>query len=159
MKGLGQQNHVEQGVRLPLRPGRRPPPLIDHPSELPLRVHALTRCPTRLQDPGLGGVRFSAQQAIAPGTLVELSTLLNGERIALRGVIVAWTRQGPEIQLEMAFLDPQAAFEGRMLEQACHIEAYRLRTAARGRSITLEEAAREWITHHSAAFPAPGWVS
>ncbi len=158
-KGLGEQGRIDRGIRLPLRPGRRPSVLIDHPVEVPLRVRQLPQRMVQLEDPGLGGIRFSARRVVRPGTFVEVCTELSGESISLQGLIIAWARRGPEAQLDLVFLDQQAAFEGRMLEQACHIEAYRLRTAARGRAITVEEAAREWISRYSATFPAPAQVA
>jgi hypothetical protein len=152
-KGPGEQGLMEHGVRLPLRPGARPSVLIEHPDEIPLQVRTLPQRSARLEDPGLGGVRFAAREVIRPGTLVEISARVGGEAVALRGLIVAWMQHGHRTRLEMAFMDQRTAFEGRMYEQACHIEAYRLRRAAQGRALTVEQAAQEWISRYSATFP------
>lgn len=149
---------VTIGAKLPLRPGARASVFIEHPAEIPLQIRTLPPRDLRLEDPGLGGVRFSSPRSIRPGTLVELSTQVGVERVALQGMIVAWSRGEDRIRLEMAFMDQRAAYRGRMIEQACHIEAYRIRQAAQGLTLTLEQAAQEWIHRYSATFPilAPG---
>ncbi len=152
-QGPEQWGLIERGVRLPPRQGARASQLIEHPAEIPLRVRSLSRSGPRLEDPGLGGIRFTAPRAIPPGTFVELTTQVGGAPIALEGMIIAWTRRRGETRLAMAFMDHRTAFEGRMYEQACHIEAYRLRNAARGRALTTDQAAEEWINRYSAAFP------
>jgi len=41
----------------------------------------------------------------------------------------------------------------RMIEQACHIEHYRKVWSEKGRQLSAEEAAKEWIEQYAAAFP------
>ncbi|MDY6992513.1 MAG: hypothetical protein SVR94_07890 [Pseudomonadota bacterium] len=45
------------------------------------------------------------------------------------------------------------AFRSRMLEQVCQIEKYRQSLEQQGRTISIEEAAMEWISRYAAEFP------
>jgi len=69
---------------------------------------------------------------------------------------VAWCRQRHgRYQLGVAFLDSEAAFQARMVEQVCHIEHYRRqRLEQDGRVLTAREAALEWIARYAAKFPS-----
>ncbi len=56
---------------------------------------------------------------------------------------------------EQRGLDPlvlQEAFRARMEKQCAQIEGYKLTQQQQGRSVTTEEAAREWIERYAASF-------
>ena len=67
----------------------------------------------------------------------------------------AWCRPvGDHFETGMAFATEEDAFLARMVEQVCHIEAYRRRVrVSEGRTLTSEHAAREWIEKFAAKFP------
>ena len=71
---------------------------------------------------------------------------------------VAWCRlRDGEYELGLSFIDPDDAFRARMVEQICHMEHYRRQVhETEGRSLTTEEAAREWIERNAARFPPAG---
>jgi hypothetical protein len=74
---------------------------------------------------------------------------------------VAWCHPHtpPGWELGLTFLDADDAFRTRMVEQACHIEDYRLSVQRlEGRDLSPDEAAYEWIGKYAAQFPEIGPV-
>lgn len=68
---------------------------------------------------------------------------------------VAWCRpEGDRNLVGVQFLDAQAAFRSRMVQQVCSIENYRKEVREReGRDLTAQEAAAEWIERYGGRFP------
>lgn len=68
---------------------------------------------------------------------------------------VAWCRpEAGQYLVGVQFLDPNAAFRSRMVQQVCSIENYRKEVREReGRALTPQEAADEWIEKFAGRFP------
>jgi len=68
---------------------------------------------------------------------------------------VAWCApRGDGFELGLAFTEADEAFRGRMCEQICHIEQYRLDVRAQeGRELSAEAAVTGWIEKFAAEFP------
>ena len=130
---------------------------IRHPSELPIRYSfAPTRCAraSRLKDLGRGGIRFQSDESVKPGTAMKVIIPVLDADHELHGW-AAWSRRvGDQFETGMAFATEEDAFLARMVEQVCHIEAYRRRVRVReGRRLSSEGAAKEWIEKFAAEFP------
>jgi len=71
------------------------------------------------------------------------------------GVEVVWClRKGNQYDVGLRLLDPDDAFQVRMIEQICYIEHFRNEVLAHeGRKLTARQAAMEWIDKYSASFP------
>ncbi|MEA3412223.1 MAG: hypothetical protein U9R74_11890 [Pseudomonadota bacterium] len=157
----GTAGEASRGVALDVRPGPTVfagyESYILHPREIPVRVTVRKSPGTvfrRLENPGLGGVRLICREPYRPGLLVGLDVRVCGEWRQLRGIVVSLRDIGVGYEVGMGFLSRADAFEGRMLEQACHIESYKLGISrTQGRNISAEQAAREWIGRFSATFP------
>ena len=69
--------------------------------------------------------------------------------------MVCWCEpQDGAYQVGIEFLKDQDRYTMRMVEQVCHIEAYRHRLLEQeGRQLTAAEAAREWIQLYAKDFP------
>jgi len=69
---------------------------------------------------------------------------------------VVWClRKGEHYDVGLCLLDPDDAFNVRMVEQVCYIEHYRNEVLkAEGRQLSAEEAAAEWISAYSSGFPS-----
>ena len=80
-----------------------------------------------------------------------------GETWRFRGR-VHWVRPaGRHFEVGLRLTDPEQASQARMVEQACHVEAYRQRSAKRsGHSLNLEQAAARWIDRCAGRF-AVAW--
>ena len=62
-----------------------------------------------------------------------------------------------DFELGVEFLNADDAFRARMVEQVCYIENYKLTVfREEGRRLSLEEAAREWISKFASDFPEEG---
>jgi hypothetical protein len=103
---------------------------------------------------------FVAEQPYAPGDIVSVQYPSIERAQGLRGEVV-WCRPLGEREGArryangLRFLDEAMHFRARLVEQVCHIEAYRTMQHERfGRQITSGEAAREWIGRYAAKFPA-----
>ena len=55
-------------------------------------------------------------------------------------------------QLMLAFIDEEQVFRFRMVEQLCHIHQYHQLLQHRGRRLSLNEAAGEWIDRFAGSF-------
>jgi hypothetical protein len=132
---------------------------IPHPKEIPVRVSVRDAQGTAfrgLEIPGLGGVRLISQKPYRPGLSIDLDVRICGEWRRLRGLVVSLKDLPSGYEVGIGFQSRIDAFEGRMLEQACHIESYKLGIwRTQGRDITVEQGAREWIGRFSATFPSP----
>lgn len=130
---------------------------IRHPSRMPIRFDIQTASCDRgevLRNVSEGGLCFSTCTAVESGQGIRVTIPVLGRHFEVDGV-VAWCRgvaQGYEVGVR--FLSPQDRFCVRMVEQLCYIEDYR-GTVERneGRTLTSEQAAREWIHRFAEEFP------
>ncbi|HEX6012462.1 MAG TPA: PilZ domain-containing protein [Geminicoccaceae bacterium] len=129
---------------------------IRHPATVPIEVSAGAAQDSALREAmnvSLGGLAFQADQMMAPGGLVEVRIPLVRPPFAAWARVV-WCRPGGRgFELGVAFLEAADAFRARMVEQVCHIEAYREAVhREEGRNLSGREAAAEWIAKHAADF-------
>jgi hypothetical protein len=70
-------------------------------------------------------------------------------------VEVVWClEKGGYFDVGLRLLNPDEAFQVRMVEQLCHIEHYRKEVLeSEDRRLTSQEAAAEWISKYSSSFP------
>lgn len=101
-----------------------------------------------------GGLAFHTDQAMEPGTLVEIAIPWVYPRFETTAR-VAWCELAqPGWELGVEFLSAEDAFRGRMVEQVCQIEQYRRHVLeVEGRELSSDEAAREWIARFGHRFP------
>lgn len=105
---------------------------------------------------GRGGVCVPSPLGYQPGTPLQVRVSLDGTEMRYHGLVL-WRRAGPgAFELGLGFATDDAAFRARMVEQLCHIEAYRQCAVAQGRLLDFEDAAHEWIARYSSRFPQIG---
>ena len=130
---------------------------IRHPSALPVSYRNRSVddvAVTSMKDVGLGGICFRCREPIDPGTVLELTVPDLDDPRPLRGRVVWCRRRGREYETGLSFATEAEVFHARMVEQVCHIEAYRKRVRLReGRELSSEGAAREWIAKYAHHFP------
>jgi len=128
---------------------------IRHPTSIPIQVYASGDEDARVQARNLsaGGLCFITDKPVKVGTLVEFDIPLIKPGYHGHGVI-AWRREESAQQYEVGvrFTSDDEYFRTRMVEQVCQIEDYRQRLALKGRQLSSEAAAMEWIEHYSASF-------
>jgi hypothetical protein len=128
---------------------------IRHPTSIPIQVCAGGDEDSRVRVRNLsaGGLCFITDKPVKVGTLVEFDIPVINPDYHGRGVIV-WRREQSSKSYEVGvrFTSDDEFFRTRMVEQVCQIEDYRQRLALKGRQLSSEEAALEWIEHYSANF-------
>lgn len=128
---------------------------IRHPIDIPIDVEPREGEYYReaLRNLSLGGVSFSAPEEWQPGTPVRITISCCSPSASMDGQ-VAWCEAcGDHYEVGVAFEDSADAYRMRLVEQACHIQQYRLdQVVAEGRYLTLDEAAAEWIQQYAPYF-------
>ncbi len=131
---------------------------IRHPSSFPVSIKLAAddrELVDRICNVSVAGLQVKLPHAIDEGTLVEvrITTITPVFSAAARTV---WCHQTEaDFEVGLHFLEPNDAFKVRMVAQICHIEEYRKSILARkGRHLTVEQAAREWIEKYADTFPS-----
>ncbi len=132
---------------------------IRHPVDMPIAVEPDQGQPSlvEMRNLSLGGVAFCSDEAYEPGARVRVRIDCCNPPATVAGVVV-WCEPceayEEKYEIGVCFKDPADAYRMRMVEQACHIQQYRLDMVIReARYMTLDEAAREWINRYAPYFP------
>ncbi len=130
---------------------------IRHPTSMPITCAVQgdeAEHPQQLENISEGGVCFHAGQPMDCGLRVRLTIPVQGRDFHAEGVVTWCHSEAGGYQVGVRFEDAATAYTMRMVEQVCHIEDYRQRTAQReGRNLTAAEAASEWVARYAEKFP------
>jgi len=100
-------------------------------------------------------VYLESDHWIEPGTLLDVEVPALDSCWTYRALVLAAHDTDGHCELLLGFEDEHEAFRARMVEQLCHIEAWRREVErTEGRTLDLEQAAREWIANHADGFPS-----
>lgn len=128
---------------------------IRHPIDMPIDVEPREgeRYREEMRNLSLGGVAFSSEQPWEKGTPVRIGISCCTPTTSMDGH-VAWCEAcSDHYEVGVAFEDTSDAYRMRLVEQACHIQQYRLdQVIQKGRYLTLDEAAAEWIRQYAPYF-------
>jgi hypothetical protein len=104
-----------------------------------------------------GGLAFLAAACPSIGDELQLRIPTVEPAFEARARVV-WCRPEDErFLVGVQFLDAEAAFRSRMVQQVCSIEKYRRDVEKEeGRKLTPEAAASEWIAKFARRFPGTG---
>ncbi|MBN0988265.1 PilZ domain-containing protein [Amphritea pacifica] len=133
-----------------------------HPAEIPILLSTaqesqpLNFCYPLNREFSPAGLSCLSEAYISPGSTIEISTPLSHPSLSATGHVIWCQQEQPGFLLGIGFDDPDQAFSVRMIEQVCQIESYRLKQHRRGRQLSSEQAAVEWIRLHAADFAAIG---
>lgn len=136
---------------------------IRHPIDVPVQIALGDAGPPsayHAHDISPGGLALRSGCAVPPGQRVDIRIACVQPPFQAHAR-VAWCRPHPlsGYELGVTFLDAEDAFRARMVEQLCHIEDYRRSVhRTQGRTLSLDEAAQEWIERHAGSFPQIGPV-
>lgn len=128
---------------------------IRHPVDMPIDVEPLNGGHYRegLRNLSLGGVAFSAREPWTRETRVRITISCCDPPATVVGQVVWCEPAGDHYEVGVSFLNPADAYRMRLIEQACHIQQYRLdQVVQKGRYLTLDEAAQEWIQKYAPYF-------
>ncbi len=108
----------------------------------------------------LGGLLFSAKQAVDIGALILLKLPFQDKIFNVRARVVHCEKSMSVAlyNIGVSFYRIQDAFKTKLIEQIYLISEFRdLRSMQFGREVSLEEASREWIKRYSARFRRLYW--
>lgn len=129
--------------------------LLRHPQRIPLDVAPVPEAgPAEAHGEGVALLAFRSETGRRPGMLLRIRFPVSPAfETAAR---VRWCHpSGEGFEIGVCLLSTEDAYRARMVEQLCHIEAYRCHVAeTEGRELQPEDAAREWIQRYAAEFPA-----
>jgi hypothetical protein len=130
-----------------------------HTASIPIEVRPSEGAPWSLpgiHDVSQGGLAFRSSREAPLGT--TLSVHIPAVRPAFQSLArVVWCLPVENVfDVGVEFIECDDEFRARMVEQVCRIWEYRRHVQAdEGRTLTVPEAAEEWIAKHGAAFPDP----
>lgn len=129
---------------------------IRHPSEIPIEVSSSVQgLPSResLQNLSVGGLCFVNGNPLNKGEMIHIAIPIVKPPFSTQG-IVRWCKQAKDLFLVgVVFESDDQAYSLRLVEQVCYIEHYRQQQRdERGRELTSEEAALEWISLYAGKF-------
>ena len=133
---------------------------IRHPTRIPVEVRSegTTAYDTRQSlNLSLGGLALQSDYAFVPGALVVIRIALVRPPFESPARVVWCMACRDDFELGVEFLNADDAFRARIVEQVCYIENYKLTVfREEGRRLSLDEAAREWISKFASDFPEEG---
>lgn len=133
---------------------------IRHPADIPINVSdtgRFMRANMRTRNVSLGGIQLRSKTAVVPGTIVIVSIGYVQPPFETKANVVWCSKRDDEYELGVEFMSTEDAFKARMVEQVCHIEHYRQEVErSEGRKLSVEDAAREWISMYASQFPHAG---
>jgi len=134
---------------------------IRHPADIPIKVDTTileqAEGVSRLTNVSHGGLAFDSRDQIPAGKVIRLRISVVEPEFEADGVVTHCSREDDHFLIGIEFINRDDLFVARMVEQVCHIENYKRKVASReGRSLSGQEAAREWIDKFAAHFPRWG---
>lgn len=136
---------------------------IRHPCSIPIRIEAAAQMRKdavvgKSRNISKGGVCCLSDVPYEKGDCLSLS--IDSLEPSFQTVArVMWCKALSDDQYELgvSFFSDREAFAARMVEQVCHIEAYRQQVEAEeGRRLSFDAAAAEWISGFARDFPSGG---
>jgi len=126
-----------------------------HPSSAPIQVFPQQQAlHMPMSDISNGGLAFKSNVFLEEGKVLKIR-IPHVNPPFEAPCVVRWRRQLDHdnyFEIGVMFLDEQTRFRIRMVEQVCHIMQYRQQLAEKGRHLTFEEAAKEWVDANAAKF-------
>ena len=133
---------------------------IRHPSDITIqivldRVEDEADDDTTLTNVSLGGLAFISSRKLKVMDKVRVCIPLLPDDNCVTGLVVWCEKSAAGYEVGLEFDRSEELFRMRMIEQLCHIEHYRKEIESQhGRKLTIEEAAKEWISEYAGNFPA-----
>lgn len=135
--------------------GRERRAFVRHPIGVPLEWEVVGQegsAASLARDLSVGGISFPARRPPLPGERLRVRIGLTQPPFEAEGVVVRVEPGEAGSVVGVAFDSQKVWFRVRLVEQLCHIEAWRRDQEGQGRRLDFEEAAHEWIPAHAAYF-------
>ncbi len=155
MKG-GYPGGLEKGpISMHTAPEKRR--FVRHPVSVPLEYVVLPEGGNRRdqvsRDLSRNGISFPCTAPPPVGARLLIRIRVGGVVFEVEGRVVRIAREERGWLVGVAFDSTRAWYRARMVEQICHIEAWRKSQEEKGRRLTFSQAAEEWIRKKASSFP------
>ena len=139
--------------------------LIKHPDDIPLNYRVMDQPVLKVEQAGreevmASGMVFTTQHSVPTHTAIEIDITVRDECLTLCGVVKNCVQinevnadQAALYEVAVCFREGHDSHTMRMVEQVCHIEHYHQAWLSKGRNLTADEAAKEWIGRFAPVFP------
>lgn len=128
---------------------------IRHLASIPIHISVGENLSTavKVQNLSVGGLSFVTDEKVKVGDFIDFQIPVVKPDYHGQGVVV-WRRQQAldVFEIGLRFTNDDEFFRTRMVEQVCRIESYRQTLYEKGRNLTSEEAALEWIEKFAGDF-------
>jgi hypothetical protein len=129
---------------------------VRHTADVPIEISAVEDAPRMMHgvNVSIGGLSFVSTENFPLGTVIHVRIPSVTPPFDARARVVWIMPEGDEYCVGVEFLDEADSFRVRMVEQVCAIDEFKRRLEQEeGRSVTRDEAAREWIRRYAGRFP------
>ena len=130
---------------------------IRRPADIPIEISLADLVPHKkeyLNNISFGGLSFKSRDEVKTGTVINVRIPLVRPMFETKGRVVRCIKKDKHFDIGVEFIAPADDFKVRMLEQICHIEAYKKELRKKqGHPVTGEQAAIEWISKYADKFP------
>ncbi len=130
---------------------------VRHPVCVPLEYVVLQEGGSRRdqvsRDLSRNGISFPCTDPPKVGAKLLIRIRVGGVLFEVVGRVVRIAREEMGYLVGVAFDSDRAWYRARMVEQICHIEAWRKSQEEKGRRLTFAQAAEEWIRKKASSFP------
>ena len=130
---------------------------IRHPSDIPLEYtieEARIHKKNFLKNVSESGLCFRTIDPLYKGVFINVTIPIIAPPFKALGLVV-WSRRLHDVyDVGVRFENSVGDFTLRMVEQLCHIEQYKIEVLKKeGRTLSGQEAAKEWIEQNADEFP------
>ena len=130
---------------------------IRHPAEIPIEISASEVSDSHVSNThniSAGGLSFTSADPHPLHQIVTMSIRITQPWFEEKAEVVWCKKLDKGYEIGIQFLNQDAVYRARMVEQVCHIEQYRKDMKKNGgKELTAQEAALEWISKYAANFP------
>ncbi len=128
---------------------------IRHPSDIPLYYKVVSQnsphsIKQNINDVSIGGVCFKVDSPLILGDVLNLSIPIQSPAFEAEGVVEWCEKIKDQFYVGVSFKNVSTRFAVKMIEQVCFIEHYRREQCSKGRQMSSDLAAQEWIQQHAA---------
>ncbi len=130
---------------------------VRHPVRIPLEYVVLREGGERRdqvsRDLSRNGISFPCTAPPPVGARLLIRIRVAGTLFEVEGMVVRLAKEDGGYLVGVAFDSGRAWYRARMVEQICHIEAWRKEQEEKGRRLSFAQAAEEWISKKASTFP------
>ena len=130
---------------------------IRHPLDVPIECRIQQdeehkKCCAR--NVSMGGLSFTHGTYIEPKSIIHIKIKISEPAFETDAIVIWCTKENGQYDIGVKFDSDATEFSVRMIEQICHIEHYKNEILKkRGKHLSSEEAASEWIKKYADDFP------